>query len=808
MNEWIRQLLSLSLCGTILMMVLLMLKKLYKNYFSKCWQYYIWLAVTLRFLIPNAPDAVVFRILLQTDTWTGQGVITDTNQRNQKNQNQIAKDASGWQSDTLVSGTYSDTAAPVSGPHPVSGPQMDNASQKNSQHTDTAQPQDPVAGTAGILPFPDFGSVCVYLFLIWLVPASVFLLRKIRSYCCFMHHIRTTCKKVSDPAALNLLAGCAKTCNLSKPVKLYRSPQLSSPVMAGFFHPCIVITEQQFPDTELSLIFTHEMIHYKRLDLFYKWLVQIVVCIHWFNPLVYLLEKEVNRACELSCDEAVIRLLGRKERKAYGDTLLLCARTAGSFRHPDSFLTLTEGAEQLKERLGEIMNVKTATKKTKIWMASLTACIVTGSAAAGAYIAPAYAAQPQTDMALEEHLTASSEKKADALEADSQKGRFSEYAKLLAFRKGSYQTLTVAQFREKVTFALDTPEGLRLLDQAQKDEEVHQHLFDDEDAFFLSNTLWLANGSWQKRNLSAVGTERPLKNGQTAELEFRAQIRILNPDIPVLEYENAYRGLADTAADFLKSKTDAQLSDKSGKSEKQLTKEALKTMQKYAKAVSKKGNLALTTDWCCYASEEYIPAVLKKEAPERRTEIKNLPARIKKLLTLKAKNYKNYTLSEFWDYTGERYEADDSLWKASQGYFRILQDEKVRKNLSKEDYEFLTVTLPCTASESTNPSDRAGSFPPGFGGQFDLPYPQMGTKMHFEWYAEYEIQNPDLTIGERDRLILNVIHGMHEFVEHTPDTADTGSQNYMTEMRSCLEQLAEENSGFGLEITVSQCMGG
>lgn len=34
-----------------------------------------------------------------------------------------------------------------------------------------------------------------------------------------------------------------------------------------------------------------------------------MVCIHWFNPFVYLLEKEVNRACELSCDEAVVFML-------------------------------------------------------------------------------------------------------------------------------------------------------------------------------------------------------------------------------------------------------------------------------------------------------------------------------------------------------------------------------------------------------------------------------------------------------------------------------------------------------------------
>ncbi len=72
----------------------------------------------------------------------------------------------------------------------------------------------------------------------------------------------------------------------------------------------------------MSYIFVHELIHYKQRDMFYKWLIQIVVCAHWFNPFVYLLEKEVNKSCELSCDEKVISVLDDKARREYGDTLI------------------------------------------------------------------------------------------------------------------------------------------------------------------------------------------------------------------------------------------------------------------------------------------------------------------------------------------------------------------------------------------------------------------------------------------------------------------------------------------------------
>jgi len=48
----------------------------------------------------------------------------------------------------------------------------------------------------------------------------------------------------------------------------------------------------------------------------------IAVSVHWFNPLMYFMKKEINHACELACDEAVIKGLNSAEKQAYGDTLI------------------------------------------------------------------------------------------------------------------------------------------------------------------------------------------------------------------------------------------------------------------------------------------------------------------------------------------------------------------------------------------------------------------------------------------------------------------------------------------------------
>ena len=160
-------------------------------------------------------------------------------------------------------------------------------------------------------------------------------------------------------------------------------------MLIGFFRPSIVLPVGELEDKELSYIFVHELIHYKQKDMFYKWLIQIVVCIHWFNPFIYLLEKEVNKSCELSCDEKVISILDDKARREYGDILISFLKSNNLNKSSLASVTLTESAEQVKERLGAIMNFK---KKTKlITIISLVAAFLLS---AGGFAMGAYAAQP------------------------------------------------------------------------------------------------------------------------------------------------------------------------------------------------------------------------------------------------------------------------------------------------------------------------------------------------------------------------------------------------------------------------------
>ena len=100
------------------------------------------------------------------------------------------------------------------------------------------------------------------------------------------------------------------------------SCELSSPLMFGIIKPVVVIPYKDFSYSELVMIMSHELMHYRHKDLLIKFISSISVCIHWFNPVAYLLSKSLNSACELCCDESVLGMLELKDKKEYGRLII------------------------------------------------------------------------------------------------------------------------------------------------------------------------------------------------------------------------------------------------------------------------------------------------------------------------------------------------------------------------------------------------------------------------------------------------------------------------------------------------------
>ena len=350
MNEFIKILLSLSVSGALLLLLILGLKPLYKNKFSKRWQYYIWIVVALRFLLPFTPDTTIVGSLFEKF----------------------------------------DTAS-ITNEIPTS-PNVPVPADTGNSKAEPTQTNREITTAAMREPFNKY--VC--LFFIWSALALVLFVRKITVYQGFIQYIKAGNKDVSDIKILNLLSDCEEKLNIKTRVEISYNPLIASPMLIGFFRPRIILPTHELEDKELSYIFVHELIHYKQRDMFYKWLIQIVVCVHWFNPFVYLLEKEVNKSCELSCDEKVIAVLDDKRKREYGDTLISFLKSNNLYKSSLASVTLTEGAEQLKERLGAIMKFRKKSKVITAITAIFTVIVCVCFFVTGAYAAPSVANDMKT----------------------------------------------------------------------------------------------------------------------------------------------------------------------------------------------------------------------------------------------------------------------------------------------------------------------------------------------------------------------------------------------------------------------------
>lgn len=355
MNEIFKTYLSVSLSASVMILLLMLFRPEYRKRFSRRWQYYIWLAVIARLMIPWNP---------------GSGIIGRVFQQYEAQQSSSIRE-SGQQ----ISAGEESAALVFAGKDSQDESSQNKTTSEGAAWYQKAQLQD----------------LLQHLWAVWLSAAALLFIRKITIYQSYVRFIRAGCRPVEDIGCLEALGRAVERSRIRCMMGLYTNSLTASPLLTGFFHPSIILTNAQLSDTDFQNILLHELTHYKRRDMFYKWLVQLAVCLHWFNPLVYWMEREISRNCELSCDEAVLKNLDADGRRAYGDTLLRAMEEGGGFRSSLAAVTLNESSELLKERLGAIMNDKKKSGLTAVISAAAALMLACSAAVTGAYMCPAAA---------------------------------------------------------------------------------------------------------------------------------------------------------------------------------------------------------------------------------------------------------------------------------------------------------------------------------------------------------------------------------------------------------------------------------
>ncbi|MDL2300829.1 M56 family metallopeptidase [Lachnospiraceae bacterium OttesenSCG-928-D06] len=205
-----------------------------------------------------------------------------------------------------------------------------------------------------------FLTIATIFFILWQLGIYIFLCFNIICYLLFACRL----KKNSIPASSHEMELLQKVARKGSVPCLYTNSMVTTPMLIGIFCPRILLPDKKYTETQLQHIFLHELTHFYRYDIVMKWLWIFVGALHWFNPMVYLIRREFDRACELACDERVIKNLDTKEKQNYGNVLITVA--ANNKNKMTVSNTMCRDKKLLKERLGAIMKYKTFSKKTMV----------------------------------------------------------------------------------------------------------------------------------------------------------------------------------------------------------------------------------------------------------------------------------------------------------------------------------------------------------------------------------------------------------------------------------------------------------
>lgn len=162
---------------------------------------------------------------------------------------------------------------------------------------------------------------------------------------------------------------------LYRSLAVRRSDRITSPLTYGILRPVILLPKAWNGEgSMLDYVLTHEYIHVRRFDAATKLLFAAALCLHWFNPLVWVLYRMGSRDMELSCDAGVLNRMENDGRVKYAETLLDLEEARGRYLGLYSYF----GQNAITERIETIMKYKKSSAAAVV----LALTLVVGATAA------------------------------------------------------------------------------------------------------------------------------------------------------------------------------------------------------------------------------------------------------------------------------------------------------------------------------------------------------------------------------------------------------------------------------------------
>ena len=185
----------------------------------------------------------------------------------------------------------------------------------NTSAQNTSEPSGP-------LPAPTLPQI---LILLWGAGAAAVLIWNLAAHLRFLSYLRRWAVPLQDGEIIRAFNQMGDRLGLSRRPKLLLCPGLRTPMLAGLFHPALLLPQEPLSGQGLEFSLLHELTHYRRRDIWLKALALWVKALYWFDPLSWWMGRLIERDTELACDEDALGRLPPEARGPYGQTILSAA---------------------------------------------------------------------------------------------------------------------------------------------------------------------------------------------------------------------------------------------------------------------------------------------------------------------------------------------------------------------------------------------------------------------------------------------------------------------------------------------------
>ncbi len=568
---------------------------------------------------------------------------------------------------------------------------------------------------------------------------------------------------------------------LKRPILVRQSDRISAPLTYGIFRPVILMPKKTDwkNEKQLQYVLSHEYVHICRYDTVTKLIATLALCIHWFNPFVWVMYLLFNRDIELACDESVIRQFGEESKSAYSLMLInMEAAKSGLLPFCNNF-----SKNAIEERITAVMKIK----KTSLPAICIAAILIVGVTTTFATSAAGTNREKNTV-----HDTDFSDE---------------EFDKLLALQFDGYEDMSVSEFQNKVWELTDTDEYRNLLENFSHNNTLYEQKDNNEIASFLFYTLEpLTAEKWQTRDFGGgIASDYPGAS-DNAMLEFVFSLTIQNADtLTVGEYNAARLGVVDGLRNIMHGKTKEQLQNHS------FMQEAIDAQIEELNEKWNTDKLRISVEYSFLPLSELDAGEGRQENVQQGQEHREYPngteEDYRSLLDLRTADYQSRSVADFnmdlLEWANESYErmerinidtaqqdfsvnldSDELSFVAITAWLSGVENGKYVQSINtgrKEEDPILNQYLPSkTAKEN------------GYGAWCNL----------FYQFSYHIADKKTLTVGERDACISNMISEIQDFWNGT----DIDEMLGMTEgdIVGKLKEIAAEYSNDDITIIIQE----